>query len=113
MTTRSDDGGLSWSPAEPTGIDGYPPHLLRLADGRLLCTYGFRKPPFSIRAVLSEDDGVSWQATRPISIRAGLPSKNLGYPGTLQLPDGGLVTIYYAEDNAGTTGIWASAWSLV
>ena len=113
MTTRSDDGGLSWSPAEPTGIDGYPAHLLRLADGRLLCTYGFRKPPFAIRAVLSEDDGVSWQATRPISIRAGLPNKNLGYPCTLQLPDGDLVTIYYAEDNAGTTGIWASAWSLM
>ena len=113
MTTSSDDGGLSWSPAALTGIDGYPAHLLRLADGRLLCTYGFRKPPFAIRAVLSEDAGVSWQATRPISIRTGLPNKNLGYPCTLQLPNGDLLTIYYAEDEAGTTGIWASAWSLM
>ena len=53
FSAHSDDDGRSWSTPVATGIDGYPPHLLRLGDGRLICTYGYRKPPFAIRAVLS------------------------------------------------------------
>ena len=51
-TTRrrsSDDGGRSWAEPVPTGIDGYPAHLTGLPDGRILCTYGFRRPPYAIR----------------------------------------------------------------
>jgi hypothetical protein len=107
---HSDDGGDTWSEPVPMGIDGYPAHLLRLADGRLLCTYGFRKPPFAIRAVLSEDSGATWNG--PIGIREGLPNKDLGYPSTLALSETALLTIYYAQDLAGTTGIWQSRWSL-
>ena len=43
---RSSDRGCTWSPPEPTGMDGHnqPGHLVRLADGRLLCTYGRPAP---------------------------------------------------------------------
>ena len=58
---------------------------MQLADGRLLCTYGFRDPPFAIRAVVSEDDGASWRTGAPIPIRENLPNKDLGYPFTLPL----------------------------
>ena len=110
FTVASDDGGLTWSEPRATGIDGYPAHLMQLADGRLLCTYGFRDPPFAIRAVVSEDDGASWRTGAPIPIRENLPNKDLGYPFTLPLSADELLTIYYAQDDAGTTGIWSTRW---
>lgn len=101
--TISDDAGRRWSTPTPTGIDGFPAHLLRLQDGRLLCTYGFRRPPFAIRCVVSTDEGRSW--TAPIAIRSDMDSRDLGYPATLQRRDGTLVCLHYARDAAGVTGI--------
>lgn len=112
--THSDDGGGTWSAPAPTGIAGYPAHLTLLGDGRLLCTYGVRRPPFTVEAVLSEDDGRTWLADRPLAIRTGLPSKDLGYPCTLPLTDGGLLTVYYARDAPeGATSIQLTRWRLV
>jgi predicted neuraminidase len=110
FAVHSDDGGLTWSAPVATGIDGYPAHLLSLGDGRLLCTYGFRKPPFAIRAVWSRDAGATWQADRPFTIRENLPSKNLGYPATVAAADR-LLTVHYGEDAHGVTGIWATGWT--
>ena len=97
----SDDGGLSWAEPEPTGIDGYPAPPALLPDGRLLCTYGFRRPPYAIRGVLSNDEGELDRA-RPIDIRAGLPNRDLGYPCTVSA-GGGLISVYYARDATGCT----------
>ncbi|MFO1068377.1 MAG: sialidase family protein [Geminicoccaceae bacterium] len=110
--TWSDDGGSSWAAPEPTGIDGYPAHLLALPDGRLLCTYGFRRPPFAIRAVLSADGGRSWDTAPPLTIRDGLPGKDLGYPGSVTLADGTILTVYYARRDDGTTAVQATRWRL-
>lgn len=112
FTILSEDGGTTWSTPVPTGIDGYPAHLLQLADGRILCTYGFRRPPFSIRAVISDDGGKSWQVERVMTIRGGLPNKDLGYPFTLALPGGAFLSIYYAQGPDGITGIHATEWRL-
>ena len=112
FTVHSDDGGATWSKPEPTGIDGYPAHLLLLDDGSILCTYGDRKPPFAIRAVVSSDGGGSWKTSAVITIRDRLPNKDLGYPFTLRLSDGDLLTVYYAEDSSGVTGIYSALWSI-
>ncbi|MGD9510541.1 MAG: sialidase family protein [Geminicoccaceae bacterium] len=104
----SDDGGLSWAIPEPTGIDGYPGHLTLLPDGRILCTYGFRRPPYAIRAVLSDDQGASWTA-QPIAIRSNLPSRDLGYPCTVRAGEE-LISVYYARDATGCTCIHATRW---
>ncbi|MBI2719084.1 MAG: exo-alpha-sialidase [Rhizobiales bacterium] len=108
---RSADGGSSWSDAEPTGIAGYPPHLLRLADGRLLCSFGMRQPEYSIQAVLSEDHGKSWQR-QPVMIRRHLPNRDLGYPASVLLADGSLFTVYYCQDAGGVTGVEFTRWRL-
>jgi BNR repeat-like domain len=107
----SDDDGLIWTEPEPLPIEGYPAHLLELADGRILCTYGRRKPPFSIRAALSADEGMTWNIGEEICIRGGLPNANLGYPVTLAAADRSLTTFYYAEDE-GVTCIQATRWRL-
>jgi hypothetical protein len=106
----SDDGGLTWSAVERTAIDGYPPHLLALPDHRLLCTYGHRAPEYSIRAVVSEDDGQSWQTQRPLRVRGALPNKDLGYPSSLLCNDGRIFTVYYAQDTDGVTAIQGTWW---
>jgi len=108
--TVSTDGGLRWSPPEGTGIAGYPAHLLRLRDGRILLSYGVREPPFAIRCRVSADEGRSW--SDEIDIRTHLPDRDLGYPTTLERRDGTLVCLHYARDAAGITGIDATTFSL-
>ena len=109
--TWSDDGGRSWAEPVPTGIDGYPGHLCQLPDGRILCTYGFRRPPYAIRAAISDDDGSSWPAAETVEIRTGMRSRDLGYPCSAACRED-LLSVYYARDASGVTGICASRWQL-
>ncbi len=98
---RSTDNGKTWSfvnkPAPDTGR-GNPPSLVKLKDGRLAITYGYRAEPYGIRARLSTDNGESWGSE--IVLRKDAGSWDLGYPRTVQRPDGKIVTIYYFNDAA-------------
>jgi hypothetical protein len=95
----SEDNGLSWAflntPVKSTG-EGNPPAMIRLSDGRICLTYGYRAEPFGIRAVLSNDKGRTW--SEPVILRDDGASKDLGYTRTVQRPDGKLVTVYYYND---------------
>ena len=106
----SEDAGATWSAPRDLGIEGYPGQLLRLADGRILLTYGWRYPDYGVRAVLSDDDGRTWSLETVIRIRGGLPSKNLGYPATIAALGGGLISVYYGEDGDGVTCIMSTRW---
>jgi len=109
---RSSDRGKTWSKAEETPLRGFPAHLLRLRDGRLLCTYGHREAPIGIRAAISRDDGRTWLEKDIVTLRSdgsGPPSDN-GYPLTAQLSDGTLVTVHYLT-REGITGIEATRWT--
>ena len=108
----STDEGHTWSDPIPTPIYGYPPHLLGLPDGRLLCVYGHREPDYSIRAVFSEDEGRSWDVERTLVIRGGLPSKDLGYPSSVLRPDGQIFTVYYCQDEDGVTSIQGTTYRI-
>lgn len=94
IQTDSRDGGRTWS-APRFLADGYPPHLSRLQDGTLLCTYGWRNAPFGIRAKVSRDHGRSWSEEFVLS-RDGA-GWDIGYPTTVQRPDGELVTVWYEQ----------------
>lgn len=94
----SDDHGAHWTffnkPVDSTGaFSGNPPSLIRLKDGRLAITYGYRSEPYSIRARLSRDEGRTWGEV--ITLRGGAPAWDLGYPRSVQRPDGKIVTVYY------------------
>ena len=95
LQAESHDGGRTWSVPKETTVDGYPPHLLRLADGRILLTYARRKKDdYGEFAAVSSDDGCTWQACGEIKLASG-GEQDLGYPSSCQLEDGSILTVYY------------------
>jgi hypothetical protein len=92
--TYSDDQGHTWAKPYKTPLWGFPPHLLQLSDGRILCSYGYRRPPFGQRACLSED-GITWKLENEVILRDDAPNKDLGYPASVELEPGVVLTVYY------------------
>jgi sialidase-1 len=97
--TYSDDNGKTWVDMFKTPIWGYPPHLLQLSDGKILCVYGYRRPPFGQRACIS-DDGITWKKENEIILRDDAYNKDLGYPASVELEPGKILTVYYQPDPA-------------
>jgi sialidase-1 len=115
----SDDDGFSWTPPKWTNIWGYPAETIALADGRYLMIYGYRRPPYGVRGVVS-DDGVTWDAQNEFVIREGgvpggpddiksIPNgrrrridwrhpgafQHIGYPSVVEAQDGTIVASYH------------------
>ena len=99
LQSISHDEGESWSDFTPTPLASMssPAHLLRLQDGRILCTHASRQYPASIYATISEDEGQSWQTTRTKIVTDDLIGFDACYPNSGQLPDGVILTTWYAN----------------
>ncbi len=93
LQSESADGGRTWTTPHSIGVWGVPSHLLRMADGRLLMTYGHRRPPFGNQARVSADEGASW--SEPLAISVDGAGVDLGYPSTVELPDGRFLSVWY------------------
>jgi hypothetical protein len=93
LQSESTDGGKTWSVPRAIGVWGLPSHLLRLRDGRLLMSYSHRRPPFGCQARLSADGARTW--SEPMLISGDGIGGDLGYPSTVELDDGALVTAWY------------------
>ena len=106
----SDDKGATWRDLKDTGVQGHPPDLLRLHDGRLLLSYGFRHPNPGIRAAVSSDEGETWDLQHLWALRSDGGGYDLGYPHSVQLADGAVVTVYYFFEPGGMQYIAATRW---
>ncbi len=95
LQSESTDGGKTWSAPHSIGVWGLPSHLLRLRDGRLLMTYGHRRAPFGNQARLSTDHGQTWGEAMIISGDGS--GGDLGYPSTVELADGTLLSVWYEK----------------
>ena len=73
--------------------DAEKERALRLRDGRLLMTYGYRRPPFGNQARISADAGKTWSA--PITVSDDGMGGDLGYPSTVELANGDMLTVWY------------------
>jgi len=93
LQSESADGGKTWSVPRPIGVWGLPSFLTRLRDGKLLMTYGYRRPPFGNQARVSVDWGRTW--SEPVVISSDGAGVDLGYPSTVELDDGSLLTVWY------------------
>lgn len=98
-TYISDNNGTQWrflnKPVADLG-EGNPPSLIKLADGRLCLTYGYRGEPYGICTQLSNDHGETW--SKPFYLRDDGAGRDLGYVRTVQRPDGKIVSVYYFQD---------------
>lgn len=98
---ESGDDGASWSRPVRTRLWGYPADVLQLRDGRVLAVYGYRRPPWGVRACLS-DDGRTWDPARELTVREGGAAEpgfrqywHVGYPSVAQCADGTVVVAHH------------------
>jgi hypothetical protein len=96
-TAVSDDLGHTWTESQSSQRWGFPPHLLPLSDGRLLASYGYRRPPYGQRASVSSD-GLNWTEVPEFILRADAPNEDLGYASSIELAPGEILTVYYQSD---------------
>lgn len=90
----SDDDARSWRALGPvTAGSQHPGHLLRLRDGRVLLTYGNRTDDRGVEVRFSRDEGKTWGPPLRLADFRG----DGGYPSSVQLPDGQVVTAFYAS----------------
>lgn len=118
---HSADGGRSWcGPKRLTLDQQHPADLVRLRDGSLLLTYGNRidgnrvveanlaegehiadgettKSRNGVRAMVSSDNGRTWGPDGGLALYEGCISDDCGYPSSVQLDDGTIVTVFYEE----------------
>lgn len=92
----SEDEGLTWKFMSRVNRWGAPANLKELRDGRILCVYGYRAPPYGVRARISSDGGTTWGPE--IIIRDDGGSPDLGYPRATELPDGRILIVYYFNE---------------
>ncbi|MBQ3046182.1 MAG: exo-alpha-sialidase [Clostridia bacterium] len=111
--SKSEDNGKTWSSPERllplTG--GSPPHILKHSSGMLVCTYGHREIPYGIKAMFSDDNGKTWDYGYDIYLCEANDS-DLGYPSSVELDDGSILTVFYALDgDGGPAVIMQQNWS--
>ncbi len=98
---KSDNNGKTWKyvaqPVPDTGEGGNPGSLIKLNDQRLVMTYGSRKTPYGIFAVISENGGDLW--SDPILLRESFGNHDIGYTRSVLREDGKVVTAYYINDD--------------
>jgi sialidase-1 len=93
LQCESSDGGKTWSKPQAIGVWGLPSHLLKLKDGRLVMTYGHRRAPLGNQARVSDDHGRTWSEAMILSDDG--VTGDLGYPSTVELSDGALLSVWY------------------
>ena len=97
-TCFSSDQGRTWTaPKRITADREHPADVILLEDKRLLLVYGERNRPFGVRAALSRDYGLSW-GPEVIVLAGDAHSSDCGYPSSVEVERGRIVTLYYGVD---------------
>jgi hypothetical protein len=104
---RSKDGGRTWTREGALTLPmQHPADLTRLPDGRIVLSYGVRNQgDWGINVRFGDPTATVWSAPlRLVDLEgstdrpdAEKPSRDGGYPSTVVLADGTLVTAYYTR----------------
>ena len=94
--SSSADSGQTWSELKQlTPANVHPADLCLLKDGRVLLTAGNRVGPFGVLGVVGNHLGEFDWAKRFVLVNDAI-SRDCGYPSSVLLNDGKVVTLYYA-----------------
>ncbi len=93
----SADQGRTWSPLQKlTPANVHPGDLCLLDDGRILLTVGNRVGPFGVLGLVSDAKGHFDWAQR-FNLVTDAVTRDCGYPSSVTLKDGQVLTLYYAN----------------
>lgn len=97
----SKDGGRTWTEPKQLLEDfgGSPPHLLLHSSGMLISTYGYRQEPYGVKVMFSKDMGKTWDTGEYFIYNNHSVSPDLGYPASIELENGDILTVFYAREN--------------
>ena len=93
---RSSDDGKTWGePVKVAPPSVHPADLCALPDGRVLLVTGYRVGPYGVRGLVSDTAGqFDWQ--QHFILVNDAASGDCGYPSSVLLKDGRVLTVYYA-----------------
>jgi len=109
----SEDGGLTFGPANSTGIHGETCTPIAMENNHVLCVYrGYEKP--GLRAHLAKINGDTWEPLADIPVWEGpsygqekeqskwaqMKSLQLGLPTLVRLPGGDVLAAFWCVDNS-------------
>lgn len=122
----SSDGGRIWSEPHDAGFWGQRTDICTLQSGRVLAVTNHRRSPLGIRALLSADDGTTFDEAQHIEIWGVDPARirsaptaasrqdvvenvldsyhhfTFGTPASAQLSDGTIVVAFYVTEESVT-----------
>lgn len=102
---RSTDGGKTFQKWQDAGFQGHPHYALRLPDKRVLLVYGYRHPPFGVRARVLNPECTNFTATEEIVLRDDGGSHDIGYPWATMISKNRALVVYYLNIADGTRHI--------
>ncbi len=104
--SESFDNGRTWTKPQQLieRLGGAPPHIFRHSSGMLICTYGYREKPYGIKAMFSKNSGKTWSIDHDVYVNGGV-SGDLGYPSTVELENGDMLTVFYAHPAEDTPAV--------
>ena len=95
VVARSTDGGKNFKAWEDAGWQGHPHYALRLPDQRVLLIYGYRHPPFGIRARVLDAECTNFRTAEEIILRDDGGNGDLGYPWATMISRNRALVVYY------------------
>lgn len=111
--SESTDNGKTWTKPHRILPDhgGAPAHLLQHSSGVLISAYGYREYPYEIKVMFSTDGGKTWDTDHVLY--ENTVTDDLGYPATVELDDGSLLTVFYAHpDEKSPAVIMQQKWKI-
>ena len=76
------------------GIKSYG-GTLPLQPREVVLTFGQRNRPFGAQALISHDGGATWDQSRKMILAGDASNGDCGYPSSVELAGGRILTIYY------------------
>lgn len=103
--SESYDSGKTWT--KPHRLlpshGGAPAHLFMHSSGTLISAYGYREFPYGIKVMFSRDNGKTWDTDH--RLYENTVTDDLGYPATIELEDGSLLTVFYAHPDENSPAV--------